>query len=107
MSEQQRGDGNPQWVGGKAYYYGENWNEERRKALDNAGYECKLCGMTRDEHYDEYGFDLDVHHRIPLRAFDEPENANFQSNLVVCCRNCHQSKLEADPIPHNDIRAPA
>lgn len=101
------GEDNPQWSGGYEGYYGKNWNEERRKALDAAEYECELCGMVREEHYDEYGFDLDVHHRIPLQTFDVVEKANFQSNLVVCCRNCHQSKLEASPIPHNEIRAPA
>lgn len=101
------GSDNPQWSGGYEGYYGENWNEERRKALRNAEYECKLCGMERDDHYLKYGFDLEVHHRIPVSAFDVVENANFQNNLVVCCRNCHQSKLEANPIPHNEIRAPA
>lgn len=97
----------PSWLGGHAENYGQNWNEERRNALDSSEYKCELCGQTREEHYDKYGFDLDVHHRIPVRAFDSVENANFQNNLVVCCRNCHQSKLEDNPIPHNDIRAPA
>jgi len=102
-----KGEDNPAWSGGYNGYYGENWNEERRKALYSAEYKCELCGQTREEHYDEYEFDLDVHHRIPVRAFDVVENANFQDNLVVCCRNCHQSKLEREPVPHNDIRAPA
>lgn len=100
-----KGKDNSAWSGGYDGYYGENWNEERRKALYAAEYECELCGMVREEHYDEYGFDLDVHHRIPLRSFDVVEKANFQSNLVVCCRSCHQSKLEVSPIPHNEIRA--
>ena len=107
LSEIRRGEENPAWVGGKAIHYGSNWNMERRKALEEAEYECKLCSMTRDEHYETYGIDLDVHHRIPLRSFDEPERANFQDNLVVACRECHFTVLEADPVPHNDFRAPA
>jgi hypothetical protein len=101
------GEDNPAWSGGYDGYYGQNWNEERRNTLDAAEYKCELCGQSREEHYGEYGFDLDVHHRIPVRAFDNVEDANFQENLVVCCRNCHQSKLEQSPVPHNDIRAPA
>jgi len=101
------GKNHPSWEGGHTNHYGENWNEERRNALDAAEYKCKLCGQTREEHYGEYGFDLDVHHRIPVSAFDNVENANFQDNLVVCCRNCHQSKLEREPVPHNELRAPA
>lgn len=106
MSDERRGDGNPQWRGGKVGYYGESWNEQRRIAVDNADYACELCGMSRNEHYDEYGIDLDVHHRIPVRSFDEPDDANFQSNLVVACRNCHMTKLEAEPTPHSDVVAP-
>lgn len=101
------GKDHPSWDGGHVNHYGQNWNEERRNALDAAEYTCELCGQTREQHYDEYGFDLDVHHRIPVRAFDSVEDANFQDNLVVCCRNCHQSKLEREPVPHNEIRAPA
>lgn len=107
MQHKHSGDGNPQWRGGKVEYYGANWNHERAIALDDAGYECRLCGMKRDEHYAEYDRDLAVHHKIPRRTFDVPEEANFQDNLVAVCSGCHHSKLESDPIPHNDIRAPA
>lgn len=101
-----KGEDNPQWSGGYENYYGSNWNEERRNALSSAGYKCELCEMSRSAHYETHGFDLDVHHRIPINAFDNAENANFQNNLVVCCRKCHQSTLEANPVPHNEIRAP-
>lgn len=101
------GEENPSWSGGHKDDYGNNWSEQRRTALDTAGYKCELCGQLRDEHYAEYGFDLEVHHQIPLRAFDDPEDANFQNNLVVCCRNCHRTRLERDVVPHNEIRAPA
>lgn len=106
MRDYRSGNGNPQWNGGKVEYYGANWNHERQIALDAAGYTCRLCGMSRNEHYNMHGRDLDVHHRIPIDNFDTPEAANFHENLVVACRNCHQSKLERKPVPHNSIRAP-
>lgn len=101
------GEDHPSYDGGHETYYGENWNESRRNALSDAGYTCELCETTRADHYEQYGFDLDVHHRVPVRAFGDPSDANFDDNLVVTCRDCHQSTLESEPIPHNDLRSPA
>lgn len=106
LSDIRSGESNPAWNGGKETYYGSNWNEERRIALSESGYKCSICGVSRDEHYDMYGRDLNVHHRIRLGNFEEPEMANFQDNLVVCCIECHHAKLEQDPTPHNEIIAP-
>jgi len=101
-----RGEDHPSYDGGHESDYGSNWLAQRRATLERDGYECQLCGMSRDEHYDEYGFDLDVHHRISISAFDVTEDANELSNLVTACRDCHQSTLEADPAPHNDLIDP-
>lgn len=87
------GDGHPSWRGGSPTHRGKSWPEMRRKALDRGGYSCGVCGMTREEHYDEYGIDLDVHHKIPSATFDEVDDANYLLNLVTTCRSCH-GKLE-------------
>lgn len=107
LGKQRMGEDNPAWNGGAVSYYGSNWTEERRKAMSNAEYACELCEMSRSEHYDEYGYDLHVHHRIRINAFDVREDANFQNNLVVVCHGCHFGTLESDPVPHNELRAPA
>lgn len=78
-------DENPAWKGGKANWYGSNWEEQREKAIDRDGGECQKCGS---------GDDLVVHHHVPLRLWrDDPdkkrENANDLWNLVTLCSECH------------------
>lgn len=98
MSEQRSGDGNPMWRGGKRRYYGPNWIQSRSKVIERDNEECQLCGTTRNDHYDKYGRDLDVHHITPLREFeDDYESANRSENLVTLCRQCHVT------VEHNDV----
>lgn len=87
----------PSWNSEKADYYGENWWSQRHQALEDAGHECRVCGMSSEEHQKQHGFGLDVHHIQPLHTFDEPEQANGLSNLAVLCRQCH-AKYEGVPI---------
>lgn len=87
------GEDHPSWRGGSPSHRGSNWLEQRRLALERDGYSCKVCGCSRAEHYDEYGFDLGVHHKIPARTFYVIEDANYQTNLVTVCRGCH-AKLD-------------
>lgn len=88
------GENHPSWSGGSTTHRGENWHKQRRMALKRDNYECQVCGCTRNEHYEEYGRDLDVHHKIPAKSFDVLENANYQVNIVTTCRSCH-GKLDA------------
>lgn len=76
----------------------------RRKALKRDEYSCQVCEMTREEHYNKTDRDLDVHHKIPIAEFDEPEDANYLTNLVTTCRSCHAtldkvSRREANRKP--------
>ena len=90
MREQQKGENNSVWVGGKEKYYGPNWNESRQEVLERDDEQCQGCGMTREEHYDQNGRDLEVHHKKPLRTFDGNfEDANDSSNLITYCCACH------------------
>jgi 5-methylcytosine-specific restriction endonuclease McrA len=83
------GEDNWAWNGGHADYYGSNWTQKRQETLERDDFCCQVCDMTRDEHYEKYGKDLDVHHKIPIDEFDEPEDANYLINLVTTCRSCH------------------
>jgi len=91
------GEKHPRWVENPEYNYGPNWQEQRRKAIEEGDEQCRACGMSRQEHRDKYGRDIQVHHIIPLRKFDEPKNANKLSNLTPLCSGCHR-RYEGLPV---------
>lgn len=98
------GQGHPSWNGGSPSHRGKSWPEMRRKAINRDGYKCKVCDMSREGHYEQYGQDLDVHHKIPSRKFEKVDDANYLINLVTTCRSCHGklekiSRREADRKP--------
>lgn len=81
------GKKNPHWKGGYEPYYGPNWNEQRRRALERDDHICQKCGMTEDGN----GRSLSVHHIIPFREFgiERYEGANRLGNLASLCQHCH------------------
>jgi hypothetical protein len=83
------GEDHPSWDGGSPGHRGKSWPEMRRKALDRDGYCCRVCGMSREEHYDQYDMDLEVHHKIPAKGFDNVDDSNFLINLATTCASCH------------------
>jgi 5-methylcytosine-specific restriction endonuclease McrA len=101
LSKQRKGEENPQWAGGKPEYYGEDWQEIRRRAVERDDEECQCCGISRDAHIKRFGRDLEVHHIIPIRTFDEPNEANTMDNVVTLCQKCHMEHegLSKDELP--------
>lgn len=97
LSENLHGEDHPSYAGGHAWNYGPNWRRQRRRTLERDNEQCVECGLTRDEHFEVYGDDIDVHHKRPLATFpfvDEQYNrdwgaVNALSNLVTCCTGCH------------------
>jgi 5-methylcytosine-specific restriction endonuclease McrA len=85
--ENWQGPGHPRWKdgGGREKYYGSNWDEIRAKALNRDDHCCVVCKKGEEE----LGMSPDVHHIMPLRRFDEPEDANFLENLVTLCKKHH------------------
>ncbi len=83
------GENHPSWDGGSPTHRGKSWPEMRRKAINRDGYKCKICDMTREEHYNKYGQDLDVHHKIPAKKFEQADDSNYLINLLTTCRSCH------------------
>lgn len=53
--------------------------------------------MTREEHIEENGCDLNVHHIIPFESFDDSAVANQLDNLVTACAT-HHGKFEGLPV---------
>lgn len=92
-----RGEGHPNWKGGIPDYYGENWPEQREKALERDDYECVICGRGEAD----LGQEPDVHHIIPIREFDNPAEANYLSNLVTLCKKHHLQVEGWNLLPEN------
>lgn len=86
-SQEYQGDGNPYWKGGYNPNYSDGWWNARREALKRDSYKCQLCGDS--ESFD--GRNCDVHHKKPVREFEEPSNAHFLDNLITLCRSCHSN----------------
>jgi len=78
-------------------YYGPDWKEKREHAIQSAGESCELCGMSRNQHKNEFGFDLHVHHIRKIRKFDSIKEANELDNLISVCVGCHR-KWEGVPL---------
>lgn len=75
--------------------FGRNWGNQREKAIQRDNEKCQRCGMTREQHKEEYGRDLDVDHLVPRRICKERYGNNFWKkanklvNLKTLCRECH------------------
>lgn len=91
------GPDNPNWKGGYEPYYGPNWYEKRREALERDSYNCQVCGITNGEHVEKTGSELSVHHIRPIRQFESTEKANQLDNLITLCKTCHR-KWEGVPV---------
>jgi transposase/5-methylcytosine-specific restriction endonuclease McrA len=69
------------------------WHRQRQRALRRDGYRCVVCGISDEDHSDEYGHGLDIHHLVPVRRFVQcdcpPRDAHALRNLVTVCRTHH------------------
>lgn len=77
-------------------YYGPNWQEQRLRCLARDGYQCQVCELDRDSHYQRFEHDLSAHHIERFDSFDSYEVANRLENLVTVCAGCHGS-VEGKP----------
>lgn len=91
------GPTHPRWNGGYVSGYGENWEEQRTKALKRDNYECQRCGMAQEKHKEKTGKSLHVHHISNKKNFANDKEMNKLSNLVSLCGSCH-AVLEGLPI---------
>ena len=76
--------------------YGGNWVTARKAAMQAAGGNCQRCKKAKAVH---------VHHKLPVRYFAKPEDANFPQNLMAVCRPCHklEHKEMSERFPLLDI----
>ena len=64
--------------------YGPHWAKQRQAALARDEYVCQVCGVA------EGHISYHIHHKIPFKAFETPQEANRLSNLITVCPACHQ-----------------
>jgi 5-methylcytosine-specific restriction endonuclease McrA len=90
MAEDQRrtmvGPANRNWRGGEVPYYGPTWQRAKRETRKRDAV-CQECGIDPLT----LGRALDVHHRIPFRAYgiERHAEANVLTNLIALCNRCH------------------
>jgi len=85
MSETRSGNDHHQWLTGSRTYAGKWWSA-RRRARRRDRYRCQNCRKTAAE----IGRNPDVHHIVPLRTFDDPQDAHTLDNLLSLCPECHR-----------------
>lgn len=96
------GSNNPNYIDGTTTHYGPNWEQEREQRLKKDNYSCVVCGTSREEHQQEFGRDLAVHHVTPRREFvtdgelDYHESNRIQNLRTMCA--VHHKKWEGVPI---------
>jgi len=74
-----------------------SWAKQRVKALERDNYACTECGMTEEEHYEEFGCSIDVHHITSRIESNNSEKHNL-SNLITVCQFCHVEKYDRDGL---------
>jgi len=100
VSKHYSGENSGRWKGGSVRHYGDNWHQQRRKALERDGWRCQYCGEDMSDAERE----PDVHHIKRLKWFEDNydapewwERGNRLENLVTACRPCH-NQWEGIPV---------
>lgn len=83
LEENTKGENSYSWRGGVNTFRGDNWDEVSSYIRQRDNFQCQDCGDKT------MGVQLDVHHKIPFRFFDDPDKANHEDNLITLCRSCH------------------
>lgn len=64
-------------------YYGSSWKRQRDRTRERDNYTCQACFQPEGNQA------YHVHHKIPFRQFDSPDEANRLENLITLCPSCH------------------
>lgn len=73
-------------------YDSRKYRKNRKRCFARDGYKCQVCDMDMEDHYDKYGRSLECHHIIPVRKFDNREDAHELDNLETLCKEHHNEK---------------
>ena len=85
MYENQRGENNPNWRGGRVKYPGRSdsvrdYRNLRETVFKRDGFKCKICGSATDLH---------IHH---IKSWAEYPDLRYDpDNCITVCKECHYS----------------
>jgi 5-methylcytosine-specific restriction endonuclease McrA len=65
--------------------YGLEWDSIRESIVERD----EVCQDCEDDGSDKL---MDVHHKTPLREFEDLDEAHADENLVLLCRSCHRTR---------------
>lgn len=94
QSENIVGEKHPTYKGGHPDYYGDSWKEMRRRVRSRDENECRNCGAVEEE----LEVKPHVHHIIPVREYDDPNDAHTMANMVQLCPSCHMTLEHLPPM---------
>ena len=66
------------------------WDEVVVEVLERDDNMCQICGIGNEEHQNEHGERLHIHHVIEEDAFDDSDLAADPQNLIALCKGCHR-----------------
>jgi len=97
QQENYRGEKHHNYENGGAMLYGgtiakTEWLRLADKVRERDNRECVECGMTSEEHWENHGQSLAVHHITKPQDCAESENPHDMENLETLCASCHQSE---------------
>lgn len=94
-----KGEEHPSYIGEEGGWRKRHpWTTVRKQAIKRDGERCILCGVSRDEHRDTIGQDLDVHHIVPTSKGGPKYDPD---NLATLCRTCHEETHNARNTTHD------
>jgi 5-methylcytosine-specific restriction endonuclease McrA len=78
----------------RSWYRRDNHKQQfdglREAVIERDGCKCVSCGITRVEHKEKWGQDLNVHHKNGLgRGVEKNSKDNRLDNLITLCKKCH------------------
>lgn len=86
----------PGWVDGRFFdpdykrKYNGKFREIREEIYKRDGGVCQGCGLSNEDHINEYGCRLHVHHIQPAATALNHDIAHEKHNLVSLCLPCHR-----------------
>lgn len=71
--------------------YGPGWTKSKRESIrKREGFKCYSCSLIQEDHIEQWGSKLNVHHIVPAKEFPERDpRANNPPNLIALCKDCH------------------
>ena len=94
------GDDHPNFKSNEPRTYPSNWLQLSEKVRERDDYECQRCGMSRQEHREILGRDLEVHHIRPIHGVGDDADMD---NLITLCLHCHRDIEDLPPDEQWDV----